>query len=98
MYAYVIVFSQVTTPALTYVIGTKSLFVNRTIIKICESHQEGIVQQFMLHFILNLAYFNELPHYFTYLEIICGLRSATDCTRGKTNKALKSFLQKYCSF
>ena len=86
-----IVFSQVRTPALTYVIGTKSLFVNRTIIKISESHQEGIVQQFMLHFILNLAYFNDLPHYYTYLEILSGLRTAADCTRGKTNKALKSF-------
>ena len=74
------------TPALTYVIETKSLFVNRTIIKIYESHQDGVVQQFMLRFILNLAYANELPDYYTYLEMLCDLETSVEFTRCKKNK------------
>ena len=45
----------------------------------------------MLHFVLNLDYGNSKPHFYTFIEMLCGMRSAADVT--KENKTLKSFLE-----
>ena len=37
-------------------IKTSSLYINRTILKLCKSVQDGVVTQFMLHHVLNLQY------------------------------------------
>ena len=74
------------TPALTLVINTKSLAVNRNIINIYDQISEAIVGQFFLHYILNLDYLNDKPHYYQYLEVISGLMSVEECT--KINKTL----------
>ena len=70
-------------PLLTYVIKTKSLYTNKTILKLCKSAQDGVVTQFMLHHVLNLQYCDGKSNYYTLL------RSAKD------NCALTTFLQKY---
>lgn len=82
---------QIETPYLTLAVNTRSIYVNRNIIKIYESLQEAIASQFMLHFVLNLDYGNSKPHFYTFIEMLCGMRSAADVT--KENKTLKSFLE-----
>lgn len=84
---------QVKTPMLTYVINTKSLYINRTILKLCKSVRDGVVTQFMLHHVLNLQYCDGKSNYYTFLEILSGISLAEDSI--KDNCALKTFLQKY---
>ena len=64
-------------------IKTSSLYINRTILKLCKSVQDGVVTQFMLHHVLNLQYCDGKSNYFMFLESV------------KDNCALTTFLQKY---
>ena len=82
---------QIETPYLTLAVNTWSIYVNRNIIEIYESLQEAIASQFMLHFVLNLDYGNSKPHFYTFIEMLCGMRAAADVI--KENKTLKSFLE-----
>ena len=82
---------QIETPYLTLAVNTRSIHVNRNIIKIYESLQEAIASQFMLHFVFYLDYGNSKPHFYTFIEMLCGMRSAADVT--KENKTVKLFLE-----
>ena len=82
---------QIETLYLTLAVMTRSMHVIRNIMKIYELLKEAIASQFMLHFVLELDYDNTNPHLYTFIELLCGMRSAADVT--KENKTSKSFLE-----
>ena len=68
------------------------MYVNRNIMKIYESLKEAVASQFMLHFVLKLDYDNTHPHFYTFIELLCGMRSAAGVTKEYFKILLRSVL------